>query len=344
MKKIITILFVMLLIASFAIAEEKPFTLPEGIAWGDSTETVLANTNSDSEIAEWGYLSLLERDNVTIDGIEAKMIYLFYHDKLVAMGYSFSSDVLSVEAIVEGMNSVYGDLRDLSVDRLTNITTMMNPDFTMTDEEAQGCYEHDDSSGVYTVVLTENYNTEVIMFAENLIQEIHETVGYEELPTSIPAVVSDPAEEAETEGSDVFRITFQFNEDTENIKQAEENLRRINEVLNGLALSNLSIENDRAYTSALISHDDDGKVESIEYQYGFSQLTLVCEQKEDAERKHFQIETAVDSNGEFDTESFHDYWCEQHPDRIMRAQVCRSGIAGDVFDIENVFIVIHCER
>lgn len=346
MKKIIAFLMAVLLLFSIALAEDVVLGRQEGIEWGMSVDQVQEIVGSDYQTADQEYMSMLSKESVSIYGADADIAYLFYFGKLVAMGYNVDLNEADVDALFEALAAVYGPPKALDMGRLNGITSRLNPEFTVGEvEERLNCsFQADD--GTYIVWLVEGSTLELMFFAENLIAEIYDSEGKD----VVMAYQDDSTfelSESEQEGNDTFRITFQFHNDSRDIDRnnhADDDLRRVNDVLSGLALSGISIENDRGYLVTNTSYDGNEQPTSVEYQYGLLELTLVCKQEEGKRLDQYQMDVVVDADGIYNSETFHHFWCNQNPDRLVRVIQCHSGVWKDELSNGSIYIVLSTER
>ncbi len=133
----------------------------------------------------------------------------------------------------------------------------------------------------------------------------------------------------------MFKISFEF-EDRELT-----NLDHVNTLLSSLQLSKLEMEDEEGYLATRMEYGENGGLKKTTYAYGFDRLTLVCdtEETEEDELHNWQVETQAFPKTEVpDSRSFHDLWCDQHPNRTMRCVTKYS------FAAVNAFVVLHHEK
>ena len=152
-----------------------------------------------------------------------------------------------LDAIFEALAAVYGPLKALDMDRLNSITSRLNPEFTVGEvgERLNCSFQADD--GTYIVWLVEGSSLELMFFAGDLITEIYDSEGKDVVMAYRDDSTFEMGE-LEQDGNDTFRITFQFQNDSGDLyhdNYADDDLKRVNDVLSGLALSGISVDNDR---------------------------------------------------------------------------------------------------
>ena len=127
----------------------------------------------------------------------------------------------------------------------------------------------------------------------------------------------------------MFKLSFHFDREVSGLEQ-------LNGALAGLPLSELSIERCDGYLATKTSFDSNGSTTAVTKEYGFDDVAFECQQSPD-EALIYQIEAATFEKGKI-TGSYHDIWCAEHPDRIMRV------LREVSFDTAEVFIVLHHQR
>lgn len=58
----------------------------------------------------------------------------------------------------------------------------------------------------------------------------------------------------------------------------------------------------------------------------------------------YQMDVVVDADGIYNSETFHDFWSNQNPDRLVRVILCHSGVWKDVLNNGSVYIVLSTRR
>ncbi len=130
-----------------------------------------------------------------------------------------------------------------------------------------------------------------------------------------------------------MKITFEFSDE-----RNPDDLHLVNEALSGMGLSELKIADSDGYLQTQIKYKDEVPQETIR-RYGFDKLVLECKCNEEEGLCHYQIDTEAIEKGQINSSSvYHDLWCAQHPERIMRVLTQIS------FDKADVFIVLHHEK
>lgn len=127
----------------------------------------------------------------------------------------------------------------------------------------------------------------------------------------------------------MIKISFEFK------NNEASDLDQLNAILATMALDDLDLEDAGGYLAT--TRKADGTI--VERRYGLRRGTLVCEQEKGG--CHYQIDTAVvDQALGIDYQQFHEIWCEEHPDRVMRMQQSIGFEDNKVI----AFIVLHHER
>jgi len=132
----------------------------------------------------------------------------------------------------------------------------------------------------------------------------------------------------------MFKMSFEFkNRDIED-------LRHVNAALASMRLSSLKMDGSDGYLATITTRDPKTQqVTDITYGYGFDQLTLACETVEREGLHAWQIDTQAFPKGEVSgSDKFHDMWCAEHTDRVMRVLMTHE------FDDEYAFVVLHHEK
>ena len=114
-----------------------------------------------------------------------------------------------------------------------------------------------------------------------------------------------------------------------------EDLAAVNRMRAAMPLSELEIADFDGYLCTNRRFAPEGREIGVEYRYGFDKLVLRGEA--DGDENIYQIDTQVVVNS-IDSDRFHDLWCEEHPDRVMRAlHLIR-------FKDKLAYVVLHHER
>lgn len=380
MRKVIVLALALALCLSCAMAEGREIGLPEGVEWGVSLDAVRAVLGQDCELVERGDMSMLSSYGETVEGYGCDFICLFYRDALVAVDFVFHEDA-SMETVVEMAGPFLGASQDFDLYRVNQMLSTLDPALSVDAAEMAGslAFEGRDS-GVYIVVMNGESGPELVAFAEDMIrganaiaadwtlaaprpnpaseeaameaepeteeaeQAVEETEPERE--EAGPEYAAEPEEAAEPNAT-VFSVSIKFDVDSmtsAGVDRAEEALARINDVLYGMELSRVSIEDKVAYLSRDVYYNDAGGEDRVEYKYGFDELTLLCERAEGEDLFRFQMDTVVDVDGTYTSEEFHDEWSAQNPNQVMRQLLRISGDNFDDISIGSVFIVLYHER
>lgn len=131
----------------------------------------------------------------------------------------------------------------------------------------------------------------------------------------------------------MFTMSFTFEE------MEPETTDRINEALSGLLLSDIDIAGEKGYAAKSIIRDPETGQRKETYRYGFMELALCCKNDEADGLHTWQVDAQVVPKGTYvDSNEFHDAWCDQHPDRVMRLLIAR------VYNKMDSFVVFYHER
>ena len=131
----------------------------------------------------------------------------------------------------------------------------------------------------------------------------------------------------------MFKIRFEFQD------RKPEDIDRVNEALSAMRLSDVRISDLDGYAAKVTQYfPETDRQPQISYRYGIDSLELDCE--EDGEDGAvWQLDACVfPKDGTRDDDAFHDLWCREHPDRIMRSL--------RVYDFKDTeaFVVLHHGR
>ena len=114
--------------------------------------------------------------------------------------------------------------------------------------------------------------------------------------------------------------------------QEKTDLDRLNEVLQGLHLSQLRLEDSDGYLC--VTTGPDGNL--LDRRYGLREIKLECENATDEEDYVYQIHTEVLPGGKMGAgDGYFRYWNRNHPGRVMRLH---QMIAFDGYDAH---LVLH---
>ena len=131
----------------------------------------------------------------------------------------------------------------------------------------------------------------------------------------------------------MFTMNFSFERSEEN------SIAQLNAALASMQLSGVDIESCNGYMFTKKTYDENERVTSVELGYGFDSISLTCGQEEDEELHRWQLEADVLPKGEIrNPEAYHDRWCKEHPDRVMRI-LQHTG-----YDTADAFIVLYHEK
>ncbi len=133
----------------------------------------------------------------------------------------------------------------------------------------------------------------------------------------------------------MFKLQFDFKDRSGN------DLDIINAALSGMKLGLVSMEDFKGYNavSTTLSHVSGTQTQTA--WFGFDRLVLSCDPKEDEDGNTFtwQIDTVSTAKGNILNSSiFHDLWCAEHPDRVMRS------LTQIDFKDYDAFVVLHHEK
>lgn len=132
----------------------------------------------------------------------------------------------------------------------------------------------------------------------------------------------------------MFSMTFNFGDRD----MAE--MDYVNKALAGMRLSALEVEDSDGYLAVSTSYDPETHEPTmITYRYGLDHLTLNCEADDGDDLYTWQMDAKAFPKGEISgSNAFHDLWCREHPDRIMRV------LSKYDFNDADVFQVLHHEK
>ena len=307
MKKMILVLLVLMVTASFALADSGLAMLPHGIAWGDPMERLFEVEGEGFQIQESDGLTGAIKEDGKFGEFEAETAYAFFHDRLVSIMYAMDLDDDNIGTLVELLTAEYGAPGSIDRNRFEEIMYMIGQGMYLSIDFSNG-YSFIPSDDIYMVVFKDSSQTGMMIFNETLIREIYEANRADDDPGYEPVEEDDMPKPEE-----VFRLTFHFDE------PSEKDLTRINEALSGLALSNLSLENKDDYIMKLTHYYDDNHTQTETGFYGFDSVTLVCEQREGAKMYRYQIETILDEDRVLDSDMIFAQWKKDYPDRCIRS-------------------------
>lgn len=133
----------------------------------------------------------------------------------------------------------------------------------------------------------------------------------------------------------MFKMQFDFT------NRAEEDLSVINRALSGLPLSLVRVEDHKGYNAVSVTFDHAADTQETTARYGIDHMVLSCEANpdEDGDLFTWQVDTASLPKGRVMNSSvFHDLWCTEHPDRVMRTLIQID------FKDYNAFLILHHEK
>ena len=123
-----------------------------------------------------------------------------------------------------------------------------------------------------------------------------------------------------------------------NFVRGEDSIRRINDALAGMCLSDVRIRDSRGCLATRKDFDENGQVKAVAYSYLFDSIALETTGDETMGTRTWRIETAVflkgSPNAPQNSDAFFDSWSAGHPDRSVRV------IQWITFDKADVFIVL----
>lgn len=110
----------------------------------------------------------------------------------------------------------------------------------------------------------------------------------------------------------MFTVKFDFND------RAERGPEQVSAALSQMHASSVDIRNIDGYLSKIEKYVQ-SELSSTEYAYGFDSIELEIEQNESEGLHSWQIETeALPEKDAPSSNGYHDRWCAEHPDRVMR--------------------------
>ncbi len=134
----------------------------------------------------------------------------------------------------------------------------------------------------------------------------------------------------------MFRLSFEFQD------REEADLAYVNAALSALRLSEVSLEDDSSGCLVIRTDYDTetGLEKRTSFRYVYDRLSLSCEPgDEDDDLFTWQIDAQAFPKGTVaGAEIYHDMWCIEHEDRVMRS------LSQYTFDRADVFVVLHHEK
>jgi hypothetical protein len=118
------------------------------------------------------------------------------------------------------------------------------------------------------------------------------------------------------------------------------NLEMLNAALKSMKLSEIEIKDIQDYVVTRQTFNK-GELNSINYDYGFDRIDLLCKQRVGKELHIFQIDTAAfprTANEDLDFQAFLQLWRKEHPDRLIHQMIKLS------YQYAIAFIFIHYEK
>ena len=118
------------------------------------------------------------------------------------------------------------------------------------------------------------------------------------------------------------------------------NLKMLNAALNTMKLSEVEIKDIQDYVVTRQTFNK-GELNSINYDYGFDKIDLLCKQRMGKELHIFQIDTAAfprTANEDLDSQKFFQLWRQEHPDRLIHQMIRLS------YEHAIAFILLHYEK
>ena len=119
-----TVAAVLALLLSFcALAENAPFTLREGVAWGMTLPEVLAAEGNPLYISrrENG-MEIVRIPDATHEGAPCTVEYLFFRDSLTMARVEYDASAVTLESLKDALSKHYGEATSLTGDQLREIT------------------------------------------------------------------------------------------------------------------------------------------------------------------------------------------------------------------------------
>ena len=101
------------------------------------------------------------------------------------------------------------------------------------------------------------------------------------------------------------------------------NLDMLNAALNTMKLSEIEIKDIQDYVVTRQTFNK-GELNSINYDYGFDRIDLVCKQRVGKDLHIFQINAAAiprTANEDLDSQKFFELWRKEHPDRLIHQMI-----------------------
>ena len=102
------------------------------------------------------------------------------------------------------------------------------------------------------------------------------------------------------------------------------NLLMLNAALKSMKLSEIEIKDIQDYVVTRQTYNDKGEVSSINYDYGFDKIDLLCKQRVNEDLHIFQMDTAAipkTANEDLDSRIFFELWRKEHPDRLIKQMI-----------------------
>ena len=118
------------------------------------------------------------------------------------------------------------------------------------------------------------------------------------------------------------------------------NLEMLNAALNTMKLSEIEIKDIQDYVVTRQTFNK-GELNSINYDYGFDRIDLLCKQRVGKELHIFQIDTAAfprTANEDLDFQAFLQLWRKEHPDRLIHQMIRLS------YEHAIALILLHYEK
>ena len=129
-----------------------------------------------------------------------------------------------------------------------------------------------------------------------------------------------------------MKFKFEFSD------RDEMDLKVMNCALGAMPLKDLELEEENGYLATRTTFDANENPIDVFYRYGFDNVTFSAEYEED-EPEYYQVETTAYPKGTISNSTeFHDWWCKEHPDRVMRT-LRQYG-----YESVDVYLVFHHQR
>ena len=133
----------------------------------------------------------------------------------------------------------------------------------------------------------------------------------------------------------MFKLIFEFKD-----READQELACVNGALAGLPLGEMQIAQNDGYLRTKTAYDaETGAPVETSYAYGFDRLELECAPAGAGNGHGYQIDVQAYAKGEYpDGELYHELWCADHPDRVMRM------LQKIEYENADAYVILHHER